>query len=235
MKILFTFLIASTLASSCIHSSTLKETEIAEKFCKCYIESSGEDIDTRLTPCLEKFIIANESYIDKKYVTLKHDSAVLEFARNVMLIMVENCDSFYHEVERMYINMYPLDTSQTTLKELTQLRASLAEQANPDSSFQILHRLIGINIKTEHFKEAIWSGQEIIKMGKADAGVMLAMAYTYVRLNDYDNALKYIDKAIFISKNKDYKLFKSIIKRSKTEANSVYNQLLGSGLRIVSL
>jgi tetratricopeptide (TPR) repeat protein len=203
------------LFDSC-NRNLIDEKAVSEKFCNYFNENKVGSIDSRLNICMNRYIMTNRDEIQKKYSNSKQDSAIAEFSRNVILHMVENCESFYIEIDHIYTNIYSLDTSRTIREEIKNLKLKYSILSDQDSILHNLHETLSKELQDREYKNAIVTAQEIQKTSINDIGSLLATAYAYNGLKDYDNAIIYLDKALSISNNKDYSLFKAItIKRKE--------------------
>ena len=218
MKNILIFLTTVLIIVSCRQTTKTNEKEVADQLCNCFHENTGVSIDTRLSPCIDKIISSNQQLIKEKYNNVPGDSAIKIFSSKVMLSMVENCDEFYVEINDMYYNMYQADTSENIKKEIIRLSLAQADKVNSDSIVYDLHKLTRLQLQARDFQNAISTSKKILEIKPNEAGAYLALGYAYNGLREYDEAIKYLDKAILINNNKDYLILKAITLRRKKNA-----------------
>lgn len=221
MKRFTTLLIFLSIFSSCNKTHSLKSETMAVQACECFGQQTTGTIDERLDPCLAKPINENINEIHKFYDTDKPvEVAMKNYMMDVMVKMISDCDKFFNEMDLMYTNFYPQLDKQQIVGQLSQIQDSLVSDNLTDSlAVRLLHKRIALLTRARDFENAISDIQTLgTKFGR-QSEVYLVTAYIFRAQMKYDEALIELDKAIEAG-NKDYILFKELVKRRKKQQHS---------------
>jgi len=134
----------------CNVNQKINPDKLAEQACDCFEQLETGTIDERLDPCLSSPINENFDLIHKSYYTDEPpENAILNYMMDVSILMIQNCDKFFSEMDSMYTNFYPETDEQTVKEEIMALQDSILNGSQSDSiKIGLLHKRIALLTRT---------------------------------------------------------------------------------------
>lgn len=211
----WTLLIILILAA-CGQKGDISKEETSKGLCDCFNSKTTGSIDNRLTSCLQEIIDErqnNLSVTTDNLDTIKKE--LNKFNLDLMILMTRTCDSYFSEINKIYDNGYPLDSSAVNNQEIDLLTKRIESATNQDSIKSLLHKKVYKLIQARQYTLALENLANIKTLDKDDYGANLASAYIFNQLDMYDKAIAEIEKAISLSDNLNLVLYSEIAKRKK--------------------
>lgn len=219
MRILPTILILISVFASCDSKRKFEPETLAGQACECFEKQNTGTIDERLKLCLSTPINENFVEIHKHYYENKPaDSAISNYMMDVTIIMIQECNKFYNELDSMYSNFYAQVDKASVSGQLSTIQDSISNDLVIDSiKIKLLHKRISLLTKARDFNEALNDIQILGTKYGIESQTHFAKAYIFRAQKKYDEAIVELDKAIE-SGDKGYIIFKELIRRKKRQA-----------------
>jgi hypothetical protein len=194
--------------------------EASQIICECYSKQKG-DIDTRLTPCINKVSHSQTATLpeghspqDSARIVNAMNSKIADDMSNTMQKMIVSCDAFGSEVEMMYDKWYPVDSSAAQLDSIKILENKFQTLSTSDTSRKtVLNKLIAKNIEARRLGEGLRRCQQMKKLFKDEGGAYYASAFVYNLQKKYPLAINELEQEVSLEKNNDLKLFIALMRR----------------------
>jgi hypothetical protein len=209
-------------SSEIIDSDKEKESivEASQIICECFSKQKG-DIDTRLTPCVNKVSHSQTATLPEGYspqdsarIVNAMNSKIADDMSNTMQKMIVSCDAFGSEVEMMYDKWYPIDSSAAQLDSIKILENKFQTLSTSDTSRKaVLNKLIAKNIEARRLGEGLRRCQQMKKLFKDEGGAYYASAFVYNLQKKYSLAINELEREVSLEKNNDLKLFIALMRR----------------------
>ena len=190
----------------------------SSNICTCYNAIEIGSLDLKVGECLEKYEAEHRKDIQKFFTQDSGRNAIYHFSLTTIEHMLKSCDGFFHEAEALYINLYPVDSSQENFQRIDHLAFQINTMDNVDSLVQIVEERIERNLRARNFHEALAGIERMHVLNPEDFGTYLAAAYAQYSMGEFKLAWLSVEKALELSQNPDLELFKVLIEHRHREA-----------------
>ncbi len=143
------------------------------------------------------------------------ENKVNKFSLDIYIELTRSCDKYFTEINTIYDNGYPLDSSANNKEEIILLTKQIVSETNQDSIKSMLHKKVYRLIQSRQFELALETIDVVKSLDKGDYGSNLARAYIFNQTEKHDNATDEIEEAIKLSGNQNLILYSEVTKRKK--------------------
>jgi hypothetical protein len=194
---------------------------LSSEMCDCFNANIRGTVDERLTPCLQKIIDREQNEFNKSadnnVDSIKRRVSV--FTLDILIELTRSCDKYFTEINMIYDNGYPLDSSATNKEGINVLTKRITSETNQDSIKSLLHKEVYKLIQARQYGLALDNISEIKSLDKDDYGSNLARAYIFNQTNKHDKAIVELEEAIKLSGKLELILYAEVTKRKEQIAN----------------
>ncbi|HWA35876.1 MAG TPA: hypothetical protein VG737_17155 [Cyclobacteriaceae bacterium] len=187
----------------------------ANRLCNCFSSKTVGSVDDRLTPCFQRVVTEKQKELESTAGQEFFKGQLEKFALDVMVELTRDCDAYFREVNAMYDNSYPMDSSAFNRREIERLSKKIDAEPNQDSVKGALHKRIYRLMQMREYTDALQDIQRIEAMDSTDYRAHLAKAFLFNQTGMYDDAVLEIEKATHLSGNPNMILYAEIAKRKK--------------------
>ncbi len=113
--------------------------------------------------------------------------------------MLKSCDNFFYEAEKLYIDLYPQDTSEANFHQIDHLAFQIKTVKDADSLTLIIEERIERNLRARNYKESLAGIERMHVINSEDYGTYLAAAYAHYCMGNFKLAVSAVDKALELS------------------------------------
>jgi tetratricopeptide (TPR) repeat protein len=200
------------LAAACAQKRQSPTDAVATRLCNCFSSKTVGSVDDRLTPCFQRVISEKQKELQSAGNQEFFQGQLEAFGLDLMVALTRDCDSYFKEVNSLYDNSYPLDSSVYNRREIIRLTEKIESESNEDSVKSMLHKRVYKLMQSRQYTEALQDIQRIEFIDSSDYRAHLAKAFLFNQTGMYDDAIAEIQKAVDLSGNPNMILYAEIVK-----------------------
>jgi hypothetical protein len=193
----------------------------ATRVCDCFRHKTVGTVEDKLTPCYQRALAEKQKELLGSTFsnTDSIQGKLAAFGLDLMIGLTRNCNAYFSEIDKLYDNSYPLDSSVENKEAIRQLTNKIEVEANKDSIKELLNARFHKLIQSRRYTLALNDIRRIEAIDSSDHRVHMAKAFLFAQTGMYDDAIAEVEKSIAFSGNPNMILYAEIIRRKREADN----------------